>query len=466
MGRSIKNIVVWNRPAGIGDAVTLLGVAMVRFNEQPFEIVCGKVTECLEKYDAHYFEMYSQIFKAFELCVKYEFLNLNAYEDSHKVADELARDSRNNVLYIDDFGYKDLQKYIYPIREKFKKYFHLNCSAKINDYLSKDDINICFQIKTVKNSVEGQREIVSRFFPCEIDFQKWKDLIIYVAQHKRVNLIGIGRSEEDSPYYLPRKYFADLLVHQNIKLPYLDVGTSVIEDLSLLANCDLFIGSTGPYLIACMLDKPVLALELQNYPRYKRDFFQSSITQKIYWGKYSLDELKGIFDDYMQRVYPLILNTPEDRPKIYQKQCLKEIKLYLDTVLLKTGSDSKSILNEIYYLMAIDYLSAGCFLEAERLLGEISDYLRDDKYQFYSIGRSFKDGGELLLAKKYLERAAFWAKENNNKDILSASFFHLGEVEFDSGNHDRAKKCFEACLSIAENHKKASEYLYQLNVLA
>ena len=48
---------------------------------------------------------------------------------------------------------------------------------------------------------------------------------------------------------------------------------------------------------------------------------------------------------------------------------------------------------------------------------------------------------------------------SNNKNLLTSSYFHLGEISLDEGHKEEARKYFQKCLKLTPGHRKCFEYL-------
>lgn len=90
----------------------------------------------------------------------------------------------------------------------------------------------------------------------------------------------------------------------------------------------------------------------------------------------------------------------------------------------------------------------------------------------YYLGRAFKKLKKFDNAIRYLELSlhAFQDKDDykflNRKDITTSAYFHLGEIYYKRRQWDKARVCFNSCITISNNmHNKAREYIKSIDTL-
>ena len=73
-----------------------------------------------------------------------------------------------------------------------------------------------------------------------------------------------------------------------------------------------------------------------------------------------------------------------------------------------------------------------------------------------------------LQNKKYYKKAKalflFISEESEKKEMISGSYYHVGEIYIKENNLDGAREMFNNCLSICPEHKKAKEYIQNCSV--
>ena len=78
---------------------------------------------------------------------------------------------------------------------------------------------------------------------------------------------------------------------------------------------------------------------------------------------------------------------------------------------------------------------------------------------FYLAGRKYKDIGNFEIARKFLTKAAICAKKCDNKNLLAAAWFHMGEMAYLDNDKCDAVMFFKKCLFFLPYHKKAADYV-------
>ncbi|MFH0925394.1 MAG: radical SAM protein [bacterium] len=83
----------------------------------------------------------------------------------------------------------------------------------------------------------------------------------------------------------------------------------------------------------------------------------------------------------------------------------------------------------------------------------------------YFLGKMHKKKGDLDKATGYLQQTLLLLKEMKKEDngLLLSTHFHLGEIFYNLGKKDLARKEFEACTVLTTNHVKAKKYLKLLH---
>ncbi|UAA39512.1 FkbM family methyltransferase [Paraneptunicella aestuarii] len=92
------------------------------------------------------------------------------------------------------------------------------------------------------------------------------------------------------------------------------------------------------------------------------------------------------------------------------------------------------------------------------------DHSANRKALTYSIASFLKAEAQHAVSKEVFEELKnLLEKEPQKSPILANTYFHLGELELQSGHSDQAKHYFQLCLSIIPEHGKASGYLHSLS---
>ncbi|MBI5184530.1 MAG: radical SAM protein [Nitrospinae bacterium] len=85
---------------------------------------------------------------------------------------------------------------------------------------------------------------------------------------------------------------------------------------------------------------------------------------------------------------------------------------------------------------------------------------------YYYCAKVYKKKGELDLAVQYFQKAMPIIQKSKNKDFLISTHFHMGEIYFNIGEKNLAKREFEICKELTPIHKEAEKYLIALNSIA
>ena len=98
--------------------------------------------------------------------------------------------------------------------------------------------------------------------------------------------------------------------------------------------------------------------------------------------------------------------------------------------------------------------------ELKDLLMELKKIKKKQTIDFYRLGSLLKIVEENKSSKYYFKN---FLKKSNNALQKSGAYFHLGEIEYERGNYKKAISYFKKCIKLNPYHKKAMEYLIELN---
>ncbi len=118
MSKKKTNILVWPRAAGIGDTFSVLAVGMIVFNEEPFQLIIGCVTEVLRRCDKNYVQQYEDIADAFTLCTKTTMCHYESEDEAVQYANSM-RVQEATVHVVTDMGWALYRAQMKKIRECF-----------------------------------------------------------------------------------------------------------------------------------------------------------------------------------------------------------------------------------------------------------------------------------------------------------------------------------------------------------
>lgn len=462
-----NNILVWPRAAGIGDAFCVLAEGLRVFNEQPFEIIIGRETPFAIQYDPTYKQHYENIFNTFALCQNFTFMNFET-DDEVKAYASSHLSPHNNVHLVSDMGYKNTHTHGSYIQKNFPKYYQPKVDSRIKSLYKPYQLNICVHMKIMRKKNSNEVWPGNGALKRSIDLEKWIAFLKFLSHQKNVNIIVIGVSDSRSPSYTSREDLSQLLNLSNITFPFLEKA-SILNDTYLIKNCDLFIGGhSGPTSIAWLFSRPTLAYDM-NYLRHvaksaKDGFFKMRYNQKTLWGLQPLSQMQQILLTYIKTFFKENHALPEKElshslGKKLKNEITQALALFKENNTLNSWESHE----EAYYRLGLNYLEKGNYSKAKELFNQSYAYLDiEDKYQFFKIARLFKDGKEFQEAERYFKQALGWAQSDNQKDIQSASHFHLGEIYYLKHEYPKAMEEFEKCLKLCPQHKKANDYIQEL----
>ena len=457
-----KNVIVWPQAAGIGDLFKVLAEGLIKFKLESFEVLIGREAPSLKIHNPVYKQYYKDICKSFTLCKK---LTIKEFNSNTELDAYISRtfSKEYNIYYANDYGWATSIKNINQIRELFPLYFKPQVDSITKNIFKSDKINICFHMKSLRNINEINYNVSEHMSSRCANKEKWVDFIEYVAlSDKKINLVGIGVKEKDSPDHILKEELSKLIDLPNVNLPFLE-ETSIIRDCYFIKNCDLFIGcDSGPSAIAWLFSKPTIIYNLVTARQFKKDSeFEMLDTQIKKYGNQSLEEMIKIYDDYMASTYKLsLIKNTKERHKLYSSKLRKEIIKAVSTLNNIDKLIGWKSFDEAYYRLGLMYLNENFIEKDKKSLMYSNDFIDlHDVYQFYGIARLFKDKNQYDDAINYFKKVLMWAEGEGNNALLAASNFHLGEMSFKSRNYDKTIEYMSKCLNIIMQHKKAKEYL-------
>lgn len=349
------NKVFYPRLAGIGDLMPALSMMIHYFKGEPFTIVAGKITPNIREHSPHYVGFYKQLCSAVTSCQGLEILGHLSEEQDADYVDQAKDDNSVNWLIMSDespdaHGYKYWGKNIYEIMQMFGNSFEPEAQDSLNALFNKDKVNICFQLRKAKISDDKKNSWHHTVFDRNVDLAKWAKLISWLADDDQFNLIAIGESDPNSPWFISLDEIPELVGKNNIKLAPWDLATSLSDDMFIIKNCDIFLGThSGPQQVAWNLAKPAICFDYKRRDQatvYGVERHHCSIFQKICWGEQSLDEMKELWLDYYNDVYTVykdmnLIGVIEKHFEIYDYNYSQMLDLLEDKVDIDKHSKIK-----------------------------------------------------------------------------------------------------------------------------
>ncbi len=445
-----RNVLVWPRAAGVGDMIVVLAFGMIHFGARPFHVVIHRVSPWLAILKKHYSEYYRQLCASFSLCKSLEILNLSTAKRAREAVKDHISPS-DHIVFVNDFGHKNLKENAPEVREKFSRYFYPKARAVVKKAVASDRINICFHLRSFKTGEAFRNYFRDGFLDRCVNMEKWIKFLKYAALIPGVRLIGIGDSNPRSPYHISREDMKSLLELPNVVCPYLEMNTTMNEDAYLIAHSDLFIGShSGPWVLASFLGKSLLVFDYGiKRSDMKRTIFNVADNQKIFMGYQSFEEMIELFEcfwrsGFVSREPGAVAGVIESRRGLLMEEISRARALFSDFSIDRDSGSS----DEAYYSLAKYYLKHKYFEKAQELLNMSFEYTDlADPLQFYTLGKAFKDAGKPDAGMKYLKKAYIWMlNDASDKRSLCAILCLLADIYIEKNNVQSAVVCLQRCL--------------------
>lgn len=217
---------------------------------------------------------------------------------------------------------------------------------------------------------------------------------------------------------------------------------------------------------AMLFGKPVLNFDMPVYPISKAPIF------------YNINSLHQLYDDRnimeMQEKSCLFIENVVNPVKEYGIESVfhshdKTILNFLND-LINAGVPLNKLkgwrnYHEAYFFLSKMFLSIENYETAEELLDKIDDSIYQNEKELYSLGRELKDKKRFKYATKVLKKALNWSQAINDKNLMLASYFHLGEIFYMEEKFDEAFVYLLECVQILPSHKKAGKYILEILIV-
>lgn len=457
-----KNILFWPRAAGIGDTFGVLGAGFVHFKGQPFELVVGYHTKSLIDMSGEYKDFYKTICDCFKLCVGYSVLGTKADVDemSEEIIEKFKKyaTDKYNVFAIPDshlarHGFLECFEHRNEILTNFKNSFSPSARPEVAEALETSKTKICFHLRSLK--IQNKEHKNGTNVLRNVDLEKWVEFIFWIASNYDVELYAIGESNKESPFYIDEDLVQRLSTLPNVKLFPWTHSTNLEEDLYIVKESDIFIGShSGTLAPAWMTGSFLLCYDYGTKEHYTTKpwgyknpmIFRDSI-QKVYWLKQSLRDMKEYFKKFMNETY-----EPLKKCSIEKKIDLQKNSFAEDIQKAALLIDKYGLYNELYYYLAVGCVKNREYQKANEYFEKSNDYLAENGHDLYHVSMLYYKAKKYKDARVFLERFKVWCEYGNSSENLFKCLFMLGKVCVKQRRHRDGIANFKKCLKISPNN--------------
>jgi ubiquinone/menaquinone biosynthesis C-methylase UbiE len=130
---------------------------------------------------------------------------------------------------------------------------------------------------------------------------------------------------------------------------------------------------------------------------------------------------------------------------------------YFERVLRENGASGEDKLEAAAFLIEISIRKkADTSFYVACMQDFISSVVISDQSKWYHIASVYKKLGHFSEAKELFFKVAKCAKEET---VLGGAFFHLGEIFFEEGSHEKALLFLNKCRVLIPTHEKAKDYI-------
>ncbi len=479
-----NNILLYPNANGIGDFIQVLVSGFIIFKGESFELISGK-GGYPQRYMPHYEDFFVKLSDSFSLCSGFHYLDYLSYGESVHLKDILEKKGyhvylmKNDQIFTD--GRKQCNENALKIMKNVKKYFDFSKITKSTNDIIKSDkrLKICVFLRYYNKEIDSGELTLQKCILRQIeknnsnkigtttDLNKWQKYILWLQNKYKCQLFLIGERDKSSPYYISVEKLNLINSNSNIKVLFHDSNTDIRHDLHALLKCDGLIGGTGTMIWTAMLfGKPVLNFDMPVYPISKAPIF------------YNINLLHQLYDyrnltEMQEKSYLFIKNVVNP----VKKHGIESVFHSHDKAILSFLNDLINVgiplnrlngwrnYHEAYFLLSKMFLSIENYEMAEELLDKIDDSIYKNEKELYYLGRELKDKERFRYATKILKKALSWAQATNDKNFISASYFHLGEILYIEKKFDEALVYFLECVQILPSHKTAGKYILEILIV-
>lgn len=451
-----KNIIYWPRIAGLGDAVQILAAGLVYFGGERFCVLARKWADSYANNLASERNIFD-LFGSFQLCDGIE-LDLDAYD---RVLESKSADFR--ILMLKD-GDPDLlharalcHSSVKEILPYFASYFKIDEKRVSKNYSKEesDKFTICMHLRYVNQDAHGVHVSVTER---GIDLEKWKKFIVWLVQEKNARIILIGESDPTSHFYIQPALLEDVLALSNVEEVMYGEDVSVQDSIYHIIHSELFIGGhSGMTNIAMLLGKRVLSYD---WAQTKDGLCAIlPIIQKRYWLLQDLDEMKELYEDYINEVFVPLRDIPVDElcdrnRSYFQGQLERFMSIVVDQSRF-FGMPKWYYEDEAFFVLGEYFLKRGFHMYGLDFLARSDRYIPAHPYRLYRVARTLLDNGSGKLALYYLSKTMQIAERLDDDNLLAACNYHSARIALQEHNVKLSRVYLEKCLSVNAEHAAA-----------